>query len=56
MLEVLAGWCGLVWVGRLGLIYRGNCVIMPASVNDFAREWFVTVPVNKKVTISINKK
>ena len=55
MLEVLAGWCGLVWVGRLGLIYRGGCVIMPAYVNDFASEWFVAITVNKKVTISINK-
>jgi hypothetical protein len=28
---------GLVLVSGLGLIYRGGCVIMPASVNDLPR-------------------
>jgi hypothetical protein len=31
-LEVLVGWCGLVCAERLGLIYRGSCIIMSASV------------------------
>jgi hypothetical protein len=25
---------GLVWASGLGLIYRGGCIRMPASVND----------------------
>jgi len=36
----------LMWAGHLGLIYRGGCIIMPASFNYFARLLFVTVAVN----------
>jgi hypothetical protein len=29
---------GLVWASGLGLIYRGSCVTMAASVNNLPRQ------------------